>query len=226
MLCPTCATEVPAGFKFCGNCGQKLDGAPGPVRPAAAPEPRPAAPPGAERREVAVLFADVSGFTKMSERLDPEDVHAIMNECFTGLGEAIRDEEGYIDKYIGDAVMALFGAPLAHEDDPARACRAALAMQAFLTGFAEQCEGRTGVPLRMRIGIHCGLVLAGGVGSDLRMDYSVMGDSVNVASRLESSAVPGSVLISGEVARRTRGRFQLGTARLLSVKGKEQPVEA
>ncbi|HEV8674892.1 MAG TPA: adenylate/guanylate cyclase domain-containing protein [Methylomirabilota bacterium] len=227
MTCPNCAAEIPAGFKFCGNCGQKLDAAPAPAAEvAAAAEPRPPVSPGGERREVAVLFADVSGFTKLSERFDPEDVHALMNECFAGLGEAIRDEEGYIDKYIGDAVMALFGAPVAHEDDPARACRAALAMQGFLSGFAERCEGRTGVPIRMRIGIHCGLVLAGGVGSDVRMDYSVMGDTVNLASRLESNAPPGGILVSAEVARRARGRFEFGPSRVLTVKGKEQPVQA
>jgi adenylate cyclase len=219
MICPACSSEIPAGFKFCGNCGHKLAAAP-PAEP-----PAPAAPTS-ERREVSVLFADVSGFTRMSERLDPEEVHAVMNECFAGLGAAIRDEEGYIDKYIGDAVMALFGAPVAHEDDPARACRAALAMQAFLVGFAERCQARAGVALRMRIGIHCGLVLAGGVGSDVRMDYSVMGDTVNLASRLESNAPPGGVLVSREVVRRTRGRFGFGPPRQLTVKGKTEPVEA
>jgi class 3 adenylate cyclase/predicted ATPase len=227
MICPSCQAEVPAGFKFCGNCGQKLDGtpAPAPIRDApAAPAPPPV--PEGERREVTVVFADVSGFTRMSERLDPEEVHAIMNECFAGLGEAIHDEEGYIDKYIGDCVMALFGAPVAHEDDPARACRAALAMQAFLGEFAHRCELRTGIPLRMRIGINSGLVLAGGVGSGIRMDYSVMGDTVNLASRLESNAPPGGVLVSAEVARRVRGRFEFGPRQLLTVKGKSEPVEA
>ncbi|HEV8307790.1 MAG TPA: adenylate/guanylate cyclase domain-containing protein [Methylomirabilota bacterium] len=227
MICPACATEIPAGFKFCGNCGQRLADAPAPA-PAVppAPRPEPAGALGGERREVAVLFADVSGFTRMSERLDPEDVHAVMNDCFAGLGAAISEEEGYVDKYIGDSVMALFGAPVAHEDDPARACRAALAMQVFLAGFAERCEARTGVPLRMRIGLHCGLVLAGGVGSDVRMDYSVMGDTVNLASRLESAAPPGGVLVSREVVRRTRGQFEFGPPRQLTVKGKAEPVEA
>ncbi|MBI3989789.1 MAG: AAA family ATPase, partial [candidate division NC10 bacterium] len=172
-----------------------------------------------------VLFADVSGFTAMCEKLDPEEVHAVMNECFAGLGRIIQEKEGYIDKYIGDNVMALFGAPVAHEDDPARACQAALAMQVFLAQFAEQCHRRTGVPLRMRIGINSGLVLAGRVGSDVRMDYSVMGDTVNLAARLESAAPPGGVLVSREVAIRVRGRFAFGPARLLSVKGKERPVE-
>ncbi len=227
MICPACAGEVPPGFKFCGNCGQKLVGAGAPAETAGTRmSPSPAPGPGGERREVTVLFADVSGFTAMCERLDPEDVQAVMNECFAGLGGAIQDEEGYIDKYIGDNVMALFGAPVAHEDDPARACRAALAMQAFLRGFAIRCRELTGVELRMRIGVHCGLVLAGDVGSGVRMDYSVMGDTVNLASRLESAAAPGAILVSAEVAKRTRGQFELGPVRRLSVKGKERPVEA
>lgn len=178
-----------------------------------------------ERREVAILFADVSGFTAMCEQLDPEDVHAVMNECFEGLGQAIRDEDGHIDKYIGDNVMALFGAPMAHEDDAARACRAALGMQAFLEHFAVRCEPKTGVRLRMRIGIHYGLVLAGGVGSTMKMDYSVMGDTVNLASRLESAAPPGTILVSSDVVRNSRGRFAFGPARHIPLKGKSQAVE-
>ncbi|MCA9484220.1 MAG: tetratricopeptide repeat protein [Nitrospina sp.] len=188
----------------------------------------PSKPPVArnERRDVTVLFADVSGFTAMSEKLDPEEVHTIMNQVFEGLGLAIREEDGYIDKYIGDNVMALFGAPVAHEDDPQRACRAALGMQAFLADFSEKNQARIGVTLRMRIGIHCGLVLAGEIGAEFRKDYSVMGDTVNLASRMESNAPPGRVQVSGEVARRVRGQFQFGPVQFLKVKGKENAVEA
>jgi class 3 adenylate cyclase/predicted ATPase len=172
------------------------------------------------------MFADVSGFTAMSERLDPEQVHDIMNACFEGLGAAIQEEGGHIDKYIGDNVMALFGAPVAHEDDSRRAARAALAMQKFLGKFAEENRERTGVTFRMRIGIHCGLVLAGGVGASARRDYSVMGDAVNLASRLESSAQPGSILVSQEMMRRTRGQFAFGPVNRLEVKGKSGEVQA
>ena len=221
--CPSCAAEIPAASKFCSQCGHKLDVA------AATPSQPPQPPPVEihvrdERRDVTVLFADVSGFTSMCERLDPEEVHTVMNECFEGLGQAIRDEDGYIDKYIGDNVMALFGAPVAHEDDPARACRAALAMQAFLGSYAEKCESKTGVALRMRIGINTGLVVAGGVGSGARKDYSVMGDTVNLAARLESAAPPGGVLVSEVVEKRTSGLFEFGPPSLISVKGKQQPV--
>ena len=236
MNCPSCGFESPPGFKFCGSCGHKFEdaaGAPAAAQPPAPPPPppppaMPSKPPVArnERRDVTVLFADVSGFTAMSEKLDPEEVHTIMNQVFEGLGLAIREEDGYIDKYIGDNVMALFGAPVAHEDDPQRACRAALGMQAFLADFSEKNQARIGVTLRMRIGIHCGLVLAGEIGAEFRKDYSVMGDTVNLASRMESNAPPGRVQVSGEVARRVRGQFQFGPVQFLKVKGKENAVEA
>ncbi len=234
MNCLSCGFESPPGFKFCGACGQKFaesagaTAAPPPPPPPPPPvQPEPKIPvPRNERRDVTVLFADVSGFTAMSEKLDPEEVHSIMNLVFEGLGLAIREEDGYIDKYIGDNVMALFGAPVAHEDDPQRACRAALGMQAFLSEFSEQNKARIGVTLRMRIGIHCGLVLAGEIGAEFRKDYSVMGDTVNLASRMESNAPPGCVQVSGEVARRVRGQFQFGPVQFLNVKGKENAVEA
>ncbi|QPJ61943.1 MAG: tetratricopeptide repeat protein [Candidatus Nitronauta litoralis] len=241
MNCPKCGFESPPGFKFCGGCGHNFaEAGPASAEPTAAPAPAPPSPPPPvpvqteskpplvrnERRDVTVLFADVSGFTAMSEKLDPEEVHSIMNLVFEGLGLSIREEDGYIDKYIGDNVMALFGAPVAHEDDPQRACRAALGMQAFLAEFSEQHQARTGVNLRMRIGIHCGLVLAGEIGAEFRKDYSVMGDTVNLASRMESNAPPGSVQVSGEVARRVRSQFQFGPVQFIKVKGKEHPVEA
>lgn len=178
-----------------------------------------------ERRDVAILFADVSGFTSMCESMDPEDVFTLMNEVFDGLGRAISKEGGHIDKYIGDNVMALFGAPTAHEDDPVRACRAAIGMQNFLKQFATKLCERTGVLLKMRIGINCGLVLAGYIGSEVKKEYSVLGDTVNLASRLESKAPPGGILISEALAARISG-FSLGPAQELTVKGKSQPVKA
>ena len=166
LICGSCGQATPASFRFCGHCGASL--ASPSTAPTAPPAPANAAsPPRDERRQVAVLFADVSGFTAMSEQLDAEDVHAVMNEVFAGLGQAVRDEGGHIDKYIGDNLMALFGAPVAHADDPIRACRAALNMQAFLRRY-EQQAARPGLGLRMRIGINDGLVVAGAVGSDVK----------------------------------------------------------
>jgi class 3 adenylate cyclase/tetratricopeptide (TPR) repeat protein len=223
--CPDCATDIAIGARFCGGCGHKILAEPVqlgfPIG-----EPDAALEMAGERREVAVLFGDISGFTAMCEHMDPEEVHAVMNECFEGLAQAIRDEGGHIDKYIGDNVMALFGAPIAHEDDAARACRAALGMQAFLAKYGARRKARRQVELRMRIGIHYGLVLAGGVGSTVKMEYSVLGDTVNLASRLETSAPPGGILVSRDVVRNSRGRFSFGPAEHVTVKGKSHPVEA
>ncbi len=172
------------------------------------------------------MFADVSGFTKMSERLDPEDVRAIMNACFRGLAEAIVAVDGHVDKYVGDCVMALFGAPIAHDNDPARACHAALGMQRFLRRFAADNAARTSVPLKMRVGLNCGVVVAGTVGdTNQGKGYTVMGDAVNTASRLEHAAPVGGILVSAEVARRARGQFDFGPPRHIKVKGKAEPLE-
>lgn len=214
--CGKCNAQLPDKFRFCGFCGASLVKQNEAANETAYKN---------ERRDVSVLFADVSGFTSMCETMDPEDVFTLMNEVFTGLGKAINDQGGHIDKYIGDNVMALFGAPIAHEDDPTRACLAALAMQKFLGEFAAGLFKKTGVMLKMRIGINCGLVLAGAIGSKVKREYSVLGDNVNLASRLESNAPPGGVLISDSVAQRIRG-FTLSQPREIKVKGKADPVTA
>jgi len=224
MFCSHCKTEVPDSFFYCGQCGSLLKKE-ALLSDPTAPDFVEALPD--ERRDVTIIFADVKGFTSMCERLDPEEAHPIMNDCFGGLARMIDEEGGRVDKYTGDGVMAIFGAPIAHEDDPMRACRAALSMQDFLLRFSKEYRDRTGVNLQMRIGIHCGLVLAGKVGSEeIKRDYTVMGDAVNLASRMESSAEPGTVLISKEVAKRSGNAFEYGPIKLLSIKGKSHPVEA
>lgn len=237
ILCPSCKAEIPQSFKFCGECGAKLQ----PVAPAGAQAatasplpPSPATPPASstpprdELRDVTVLFADVTGFTAMSEKLDPEAVHELMNACFDGLGRIVHAHGGHIDKYIGDSIMALFGAPVAHEDDPLRAAETALEMQAFLFDFsAKQAARSGGAPaFRMRIGLNCGTVFAGAIGTEGRRDYSVLGDVVNVAARLESAAEPGTVLASAQFKARVQQLYTFGPARLLQLKGKTEAIEA
>jgi class 3 adenylate cyclase len=240
VRCARCDKELPGDFRFCGYCGVPLaepaaangDYAPTETLDAALAAPLSDMPTAEvssqrdERRYVAVLFADLRGFTDLSDRLDPEEVHAVMNECFAGFGRAIHEEGGFIDKYIGDSVMAIFGAPVAHEDDPVRACASALAMQRFLREFSSSVRKRTGTDLHIRIGIHYGLVVAGGVGSNVKMQYTVMGDTVNVASRLESSAEPGSILVSKEVRDACGEAFEYGEQKKLKVKGKRRRVIA
>lgn len=178
-----------------------------------------------DRRVVTVLFTDVSGFTAMSEKLDPEEVTEIVNQFFAVLTEPIYRFGGVVDKYIGDAIMALFGAPIAHEDDPERAVWAAYEMQRAAKEFADKLEAKTGIGLRVRIGINTGLVVAGAVGGAQKQDYTVMGDTVNLAQRMESNARPGKVLVTGETYRLTRHRFSFTTLDPITVKGKAQPVE-
>lgn len=172
-----------------------------------------------------MLFTDVSGFTAMSEKLDPEEVTEIVNQFFAVLTEPIYRFGGVVDKYIGDAIMALFGAPIAHEDDPERAVWAAYEMQKAAKEFADTLESKTGIGLRVRIGINTGLVVAGAVGGAQKQDYTVMGDTVNLAQRMEANAQPGKVLVSGETFRQTRHRFNFLTLDPISVKGKVLPVE-
>lgn len=178
-----------------------------------------------DRRICTVLFTDVSGFTSMSEDLDPEQVAGIMNGFFDVLTRCIYRFGGTVDKYIGDAIMALFGAPIAHEDDAERAVSAAWDMQAEARTFAADLEARTGIVLRIRIGINTGLVVAGEVGGHQKRDYTVLGDAVNLASRLESSCRPGEIMVSRETQRLARRTFFFTPLDPIKVKGKSEPVE-
>ena len=174
---------------------------------------------GQQRKQATVLFADVSGFTAMSETMDAEEVTGVMNDLWAAVDKAILDHGGHIDKHIGDAVMALWGADTAREDDPERAVRAALAMQAAITTF---CETR-GAALAMRIGMNTGPVVLGAVGTT--GEFTAMGDAVNLASRLEHAAPVGGILIGHDTYRLVRGIFDVAPQEPLTVKGKAEPVQ-
>jgi class 3 adenylate cyclase/tetratricopeptide (TPR) repeat protein len=173
-----------------------------------------------ERRQVTVVFADISGFTGLSERLDPEEVASFVNDCMKELVDAVYQYEGMVDKFIGDCIMAVFGAPIALEDDAERALRATLAMRERLEAFNRRWIDKLKEPLSLHIGINSGTVIAGNVGNDLRMSYTVMGDTVNVASRLESAATHGQIFVSQSTYRLTSGAFQFRALEPISVKGK------
>ena len=240
--CPACGRPVRDGARFCGGCGHRLAPAETPPAPAARPLPdakHPYTPKHladkiltsrsaleGERRVVTVLFADCAGFTSIAEKLDPEDVHRIMEGCFERIAAEIHRLEGTINQYRGDGVMALFGAPVAHEDGPRRAAHAALGIQRSLTHYADEVERRYGVRLRMRIGLNTGTVVVGRIGDDLRMDYTAEGDTTNVASRLESLCPPGSVLVSESTHRAIEGFFETRDLGELRVKGHEALVHA
>jgi class 3 adenylate cyclase len=234
LCCPACEAANEPDDRFCGECGTLLT-ASAPPTPTVATggQPHPSAPqpaarpaPSEERRQVTVLFADLVGFTALSERLDPEEVRDITTDCLRQLAaEAVRFE-GTVDKLIGDAVMIVFGAPVAHEDDPARALRSALAMQRALTRFNEQLERTHGLALRLRIGVETGEVVAGPREVGGMVEYTVIGDAVNVAARLQTAAEPGSILL-GEATRARVGRaFALQDIAPLALKGRERSVGA
>lgn len=226
--CPSCAAEVPEGFKFCGQCGASLQ-ALGSSPAAAPPKPTTSAAPEAvllqeELKQVTILFGDVSGFTAMSEKLHPEEVRLVMDACLKQLAKEVERFGGTVDKFSGDNIMALFGAPLAHEDDPERAVMAAIRMQEALSHFGADLEKRTGLLLQMRMGVNTGPVVAGITGSEQAKDYTVLGDAVNLASRLEQAAGKGKILVGESTHKATRAVIDYRELAPIMVKGKSQPV--
>jgi class 3 adenylate cyclase/tetratricopeptide (TPR) repeat protein len=238
IICPQCGRMLPSLAKFCDKCGQAF----GELK--AAPhidysQPKSYTPKflaekildtrssiEGERKLVTVLFVDVANYTSISEKLDPEEVHQIMDGCFKVLMDEIHRYEGSIDKFTGDGVMALFGAPVAHEDHAQRACYAALAIQKAMGEYGDKIEKDCGVEFKMRVGLNSGTVIVGSVGNDLRMDYTAIGDTTNLASRMETNAKPGTVLVSSDTYKIARDFFKFKTLGEIKVKGKEEPVEA
>ena len=180
--------------------------------------------PAQERRLVTVLFADIVSFTALAETLDPEELQELMSGIFQSLIEEAVQNEGTIEKFIGDAIFVIFGAPVAHEDDAERALRTALAMQKAFAQHAAVVRSRYGRELSLRVGIHTGIVVAGAVRA--ASEYGVMGDTVNVAARLQETAQPGEVLVTQPTFRLTNQRFSFREVGPVQVKGKEQPVLA
>lgn len=173
-----------------------------------------------ERKFITVMFADLAGFTTLAETLDPEAARDLMNACFDRLVPVIHSYEGTVDKFIGDGVMAIFGAPRAHENDPERALRAALAMQTALEAFNAEC----GLDLALHFGINTGHVVAGGLGAYDHREYSVMGDAVNVAARLEALSQRGEILVGPTTYRFTAPLFEFDALSPALLKGKSEPL--
>jgi class 3 adenylate cyclase/tetratricopeptide (TPR) repeat protein len=204
MSCPACGADVPEGSRFCPACGHGLAAA---------------ASRGEQRRVATVLFADLVGFTALSESRDPEQVKRLVDRCFKKLSADIAAYGGVVDKIIGDAIVALFGAPVAHEDDPERAVRAALAMQRTLSAEAVELDA----PVQMRIGVNTGEVVVGSVAGG---GYTAMGDVVNTASRLQTAAPPGGVLVGPLTWAATRTTIRYRDLGRLEARGRVAPVDA
>ena len=255
MLCPNCQHPNTATAKFCENCGFKLqpsvisdqspvisnqlsvisDQSPELARleklvpkefAARLMQSRTGRVEG-ERRIVTILFCDVKGSTAIGDERDPEEIMEIMNGAFDALIEPVYRYEGTLARLMGDAILAFFGAPIAHEDDPERACLAALAMQEKIAQYARELKRARGIEnFAVRVGINTGLVVVGEVGSDLRVEYTAMGDAINLASRMEQSAEPGAIVITENTARLVRHALALEPLGALAVKGKAEPVNA
>lgn len=234
VVCPTCGVSSPASARFCSSCGARLpvdgvDAHPGPAAPPTAPPTAQPAGLPAERRRVTVLFGDLTDFTGWAEDLDPERVGSVTDQVLAACADAVTDHGGHVDKLTGDGIMALFGAPVAHEDDAARAVAAALAMQAAVRGVVGEILGdRAGATdhadqLGLRVGLNTGVVLAGVQAS---LAYTVVGDAVNTASRLADVAAVGAVLAGRETALATMGIASWRALPVLTLKGKRETVAA
>jgi adenylate cyclase len=214
MKCANCQFDVSAAFAFCPGCGSKL----------AATVAAPPAEAPSDRRSATVLFADLSGFTSISERLDPEDVRALQTDLFAALQGVIERYDAFIEKFVGDAVMVVFGAPVAHEDDPARAVHAALDIHAAAITLSDRWHARLGQSLTLHIGIDSGRVVAGHLGSGTDAAYAVTGDAVNTAARLQSAAGPAQTLVSRATFLLTQDAFAFESGGNLALKGKAQAL--
>lgn len=232
--CESCGAGLPTDARFCIQCGHLIAGTTTTdldrVDRAAAATPRPlaeklrAAPMTDERKLVTVLFVDVVGSTGMAESLDAEDWKTVINGAFQSLAAAVHRYEGTIAQFLGDGFLAFFGAPITHEDDPARAVRAALDLIDAAGEYGEQIRDRTGLEFAVRVGINSGQVVVGSVGTDLRYEYLAVGDTVNLAARLQSAAEPMTALISESTRRLISDRFEFHDLGLMEVRGRSAPT--
>jgi predicted ATPase/class 3 adenylate cyclase len=228
-------------MRFCGNCGTRLEGVAVLTQPQEFNPQELGVMMGAgllerlkqagieaagQRRKVTVLFADLSGYTGMSSRLDSEEVYELVQQFIRMLVDQVYKYEGVVDKLTGDGLMALFGAPIMHENNPERAIRSALDMQGEMAKLAQGVKDRLGIDLRMRIGLHFGSVVVGGIGSNLLMNYTAIGDTVNLARRIEEAAEAGTILVSEAVFRQTQALFEYQPVPGLQLKGFDGPLNA
>jgi len=244
-ICSSCNSPNPSQFKYCGECGHKLD----------VPAERPQRdlsydqkiekiqkylPEGltekilsqkdrieGERKHVTVMFCDMEGFTQLAEKLGPEEAYSVMDQVYELLIHKVHDYEGTVNEMTGDGIMALFGAPIALEDAPQRAIRSAYSVHREIARFSERLkQEEENIPsLKMRIGIHTGPVVVGTVGNDLRVEFKAVGDTVNLASRMEGLAEPGTTYITEDTFKLTEGLFRFEALGVKQVKGKKEPIK-
>ena len=233
-VCPACGASNAATQKFCGECGGPLTGtmSAGKVPPPESYTPRHLAEKiltsraalEGERKQVTVLFADLKGSTELLADRDPEEARTLLDPVLEHMMEAVHRYEGTVNQVMGDGIMALFGAPLAHEDHAVRACYAALRMQEAIGQLrAMRVQRSHGVPIQIRVGLNSGEVVVRSIGSDLRMDYTAVGQTTHLAARMEQMAQPGSILLRAGHAAARRGVHRRSPARPRHVKGLASP---
>ncbi|HEX6714333.1 MAG TPA: adenylate/guanylate cyclase domain-containing protein [Thermoleophilaceae bacterium] len=236
LHCPDCGAKTAPGQKFCTSCGNPLPGAPRRKEPSN-PDLRAYTPSylqdrirteavaiEGERKQVTVLFADITGSMELASQVDAEDWHHVMDGFFALLCDGVHRFEGSVNKFTGDGIMALFGAPLAHEDHARRACYAALYLRDELARYAGQVRREYGLNFSVRIGMNSGEVVVGAVGDDLNVDYTAIGNTVGLASRVEQLAEPGKAYLTQDTAALVEGWFELGELGEFGIKGVPAPV--
>jgi predicted ATPase/class 3 adenylate cyclase len=239
MACPACGFAVAPAAKFCAECGQRLDTAAPPVQAAETfPAPQAYTPRylaekiltsrhalEGERKQVTVLFADIKGSTELIEGLDPEEARRLLDPALHIMMDAVHRFEGTVNQVLGDGIMALFGAPIAHEDHALRACYAALAMQAAMQTYTDEVRRAHGLALRIRVGLNSGEVVVRAIGNDLHMDYSAVGQTTHLAARMEQLAAPGSIMLAAPTLRLVEDLVRVNALGPIPVKGLTEPVE-
>ena len=234
--CVNCGTTLSATARFCPECGQPAAMLTSPVGRFSSPgnyTPRHLAEKiltskGAlegERKQVTVLFADLKGSMELLTDRDPEEARKLLDAVIERMMEAVHRYEGTVNQVMGDGIMALFGAPLAHEDHAVRACYAALRMQETVKRYAEEIHRTEGLPIQIRVGLNSGDVVVRAIGSDLHMDYTAVGQTTHLAARMEQMAMPGSILVSADLLRLAEDYVQVKPLGPRAVKGLEAPVE-
>jgi class 3 adenylate cyclase len=237
LPCSACGFSNEPGEKFCGGCGMPLTSG------GRTPEPRLSSPQSytpkhlaeqiltsraaleGERKQVTVLFADLKGSMELLADRDPEEAQQLLDPVLERMMTAVHRYEGTVNQVMGDGIMALFGAPIAHEDHAIRACYAALAMQAAIRTYAEAARRAHGITVQMRVGLNAGEVVVRAIGNDLHMDYSAVGQTTHLAARMEQLTAPGSILLTADALRLVEGLVQITSLGPIPVKGLPEPVE-
>ncbi len=236
LACGSCGAELPGGARFCLQCGEAV--AAGTAAPVRSPAPETYTPKhlaekiltskaalDGERKQVTVLFADLKGSMELLADRDPEEARKILDPVLTLMMDAVHHYEGTVNQVMGDGIMALFGAPLAHEDHAVRACYAALRMQDAVRRYSDELRRAQGVEVQIRVGINSGEVVVRSIGSDLRMDYTAVGQTTHLAARMEQLAAPGSIRLTAETLNLAEGFVQVAPLGPVPIKGLGEPVE-